>query len=69
MQYRTNKINLPGLNEAIESARAGKYGKEFCVVSSEIRKLANQSEEFVATIGDVIGEMNTLLVQLMIQQQ
>lgn len=53
-----DKINLLGLNAAIESARAGEQGRGFNVVSSEIRKLANQSKESVATIKDVIEEMN-----------
>lgn len=53
-----DKINLLGLNAAIESARAGEQGRGFNVVSSEIRKLAKQSKESVTTIRDVIEEMN-----------
>jgi uncharacterized protein YoxC len=53
-----DKINLLGLNAAIESARAGEQGRGFNVVSSEIRKLANQSKESVITIRNVIEEMN-----------
>lgn len=53
-----DKINLLGLNAAIESARAGEQGRGFNVVSSEIRKLANQSKESVSTIRDAIEEMN-----------
>ena len=53
-----DKINLLGLNAAIESARAGEQGRGFNVVSSEIRKLANQSKESVATIKEVIEDMN-----------
>lgn len=53
-----DKINLLGLNAAIESARAGEQGRGFNVVSSEIRKLAKQSKESVTTIRDIIEEMN-----------
>jgi len=53
-----DKINLLGLNAAIESARAGENGKGFNVVSSEIRKLATQSKESVVTIKNIVGDMN-----------
>lgn len=53
-----DKINLLGLNAAIESARAGEQGRGFNVVSSEIRKLAKQSKESVITIRGIIEEMN-----------
>lgn len=53
-----DKINLLGLNAAIESAKAGEQGKGFNVVSSEIRKLAAQSKESVASIRQVVEDMN-----------
>lgn len=58
IQGIANKINLLGLNAAIESARAGEHGKGFSVVSSEIRSLAIQSKEAVTTIQSIIEKMN-----------
>lgn len=57
----SDKINLLGLNAAIESARAGEHGKGFNVVSSEIRKLATQSKESVVNIADIIREMDSVV--------
>lgn len=53
----TDKINLLGLNAAIESARAGEQGKGFSVVSSEITKLAHQSKESTLSIRNVMEDM------------
>ncbi len=50
----SKQTNLLGLNAAIESARAGEYGKGFGVVSNEIRRLSNSS-------GDSIKQINTIL--------
>jgi uncharacterized protein YoxC len=53
-----DQTNLLGLNAAIESARAGEHGRGFNVVSSEIRKLANQSKEATKSIKDIVENMN-----------
>ncbi|MCX7971006.1 MAG: methyl-accepting chemotaxis protein [Negativicutes bacterium] len=55
----SSSANLLGLNASIEAARAGEHGRGFSVVAAEIRKMADNSEQAVKEIKDILVQIRT----------
>lgn len=58
------QTNLLGLNAAIESARAGEFGKGFGVVSNEIRKLSKSSSDSVKEISEILNDIQNSIGEI-----
>ena len=57
IQSIASQTNLLALNAAIEAAQAGDAGKGFSVISDEIRKLAEQSQQSVKEIEALVNNV------------
>jgi methyl-accepting chemotaxis protein len=58
------QTNLLGLNAAIESSRAGEFGKGFSVVAQEIRKLSNSSNESINQINIILKSIQSSVIDI-----
>ncbi|MCD2347761.1 methyl-accepting chemotaxis protein [Clostridium guangxiense] len=59
----SEQTNLLSLNAAIEAARCGESGKGFAVVANEVKKLAEQSNDSVESIGSIITDIQNSISQ------
>lgn len=52
-----NRTNLLALNATIEAARAGEAGRGFAVVAQEVKSLASQTREAIASVSGTVANI------------
>ena len=58
------QTNLLGLNAAIESSRAGEFGKGFSIVANEIRKLSANSKNSISEINEILNTIKDSVLKI-----
>lgn len=66
----SQQTNMLALNASVEAVRAGEHGKGFAVVAEEIRKLADQSRQSAANIGNLVSDIqNSINTTVMVTDE